>query len=47
MEENRLKVHENRALRTICGHKREMVGGWGTLHNGSFITLTLHQILLG
>jgi hypothetical protein len=34
MEENRLRVFENRVLRRIFGPKREKVaGGWRELHN--------------
>jgi hypothetical protein len=33
-EEHRLRVLENRALRSIFGPKRdEVTGGWGKLHN--------------
>jgi hypothetical protein len=33
-EQHRLKVFENRVLRTVFGPKRdEMVGGWRKLHN--------------
>ena len=34
MEKRRLRVFENRVLRTIFGHKRdEVTGEWGKLHN--------------
>jgi len=45
-EESRLSVSENTVLRRIFGLKREEVaGGWGIRR--SFMTSTLHQILLG
>jgi hypothetical protein len=45
---NILRVFENRLLRRIFGPKRDKVtGGWRKLYNESFITFTLHQILLG
>jgi hypothetical protein len=34
MEENRLRVFENRVMTRIFGPKRdEVMGGWGKLHN--------------
>jgi hypothetical protein len=35
-EEHRLRVFENRVLRTIFGPKREEDGSWRKLHNGEF-----------
>jgi hypothetical protein len=36
-EERKLRIFENRVLRTIFGLKRdEMTGGWGKLHNEEF-----------
>jgi hypothetical protein len=40
--EHRLRVFENRVLRSICGTKRdEVVGGWRKLHNEELLTLYL------
>jgi len=48
-EEHRLKVFEYRVLKRIFGPKRERVGGevGEDCKMRSFITCTLHQILLG
>jgi hypothetical protein len=45
-EEHRLRVSENRVLRRIFGPKKEEVAGEDYIMR-SFITCTLHQILLG
>jgi hypothetical protein len=40
-----LKVFENRELRRIFGPKRnEVAVGWRKLHNGEFLTCTLHKV---
>jgi hypothetical protein len=39
-EEHRLRLFENRVLRTIFGPKRdEVTGGWRKLHNEALIKL--------
>jgi hypothetical protein len=46
--ENRLRVFENRALRTIFGPKRdEVTGEWRRLHKEALMICTLQQILVG
>jgi hypothetical protein len=48
MEEHRLRVLKNEALRRIFGRKEEgATGGWGNLYNESFVICTVHQIILG
>jgi hypothetical protein len=40
MGEHRLRVSENRMLKSLCGPKRETVaGGWRKLHNEEFLNL--------
>jgi hypothetical protein len=46
-EKPRLRVFENRVLSRIFGHKREEVAGGQRGLIRSFMTRTLHQILLG
>jgi len=39
MGEHRLRVSENRMLKSLCGPKRETVaGGWRKLHNEEFLS---------
>jgi hypothetical protein len=38
-EEHRLRVFENRVLRTIFGPKREEGGSWRKLHNDELLSL--------
>jgi hypothetical protein len=47
-EECRLRVFENRVLRTIFGPKGdEVTGQWRKLHNGELYSLYYHQVSLG
>jgi hypothetical protein len=47
-EELRLRVSENRVLRRKFEPEREeMAEGWRRLKNESFITRTVHRMLLG
>jgi hypothetical protein len=47
-EEHRLRVFENRVLRRIFGPKRgEVAEGWKDYIMSSFVTCTLHDVLLG
>jgi hypothetical protein len=39
MEEHRLRVFENMALRRILGQKRNELTGWRKLHNGELHNL--------
>jgi hypothetical protein len=44
-EECRLRVFENKVLRTIFGPKKdEVTGEWRRLHNKEFLLCTPHQI---
>jgi hypothetical protein len=46
-EEHRLRVFENRVLRMFGPKREEMPRDWRRLQVRSFITCTIHQILLG
>jgi hypothetical protein len=46
-EERRLRMFENRVLRRISGNKRKWWEAGGDCITRSFITCTLHHMLLG
>jgi hypothetical protein len=47
-EEHRLRVFDNRVLRSVFGPKRdEVTGKWKKLHNEEFVICTPYPILCG